>query len=56
MLASPTKINERIRMGLGLQQSCYDLALQAAECGGRSHLLACRAYRVDRNMRGEVHA
>ena len=56
MLASPTKINERIGMGLGLQQLRYDLALQTAEGGGRSHLLTCGTYRVDRNVRGEVHA
>lgn len=56
MLASPTKINERIGMGIGLQQLWYDLALQTAESGGRSDLLTCRTYRIDRNMRGEIHA
>ena len=56
MLASPTKINQRIGMGLGLQQLRYDLALQTAEGGGRSHLLTCGTYRVDRNVGGEVHA
>ena len=56
MLAPPNKINERIGMGFGLQQLWYDFALQAAESSGRSHLLTCCTYRVNRNMRGEIRA
>ena len=56
MLASPTKINERIGMGLGLQQLRYHLALQTAEGSGRPHLFAGGTYRVDRDVGGEVHA
>ena len=55
MLASPIKINQRIGMGLGLQQLRYDHALQPAEGGGRSHLLARRSHGIDSNMGCEVH-
>ena len=55
MFASPTKINERIGMGLGLQQLRHHLALQTAEGGGCPHRFTCRTYCVDRNVSGEIH-
>src|SRR4249920_2392844 len=56
MLASPIKINQRIRMRPGLQQLRYDLVLQTAEGGGRPRLLARGTDGVDSDMGCEIHA
>jgi hypothetical protein len=56
VLAPPTKIGQRIRMGLGLEQLRHNLALQTAESGGRPERLAGGTNGVDRNMRGEIEA